>query len=758
MLSRRTPSRVPHPCRKVAIVLAFNPPWIEGEKIPDEHIRSIFQQPPGVPISFYRSSLLVGSRGVGKTTLFRYQKEIHDGIAIHISLNTEFASLTKQTGFGPLAFDIPADIEPLIIGKATSLLAVSLAERLLKKGMTIPREPLLDCLPVKLRPNSQAIDTDNIGEVKRQVSRAVAERFDGISETQALPYFVSALGEACQRIRGPLLLLLDRADMVIAASLVPVIQLLDQSSQFVALVAMRPGPVGQAVANLNSVPGDHYSVVHLGMHPRSEGWSEFVEGAVRAQIGEPFSLIPKAVRTGVISISRDSLRTALELFSRYLSAGNESPEEELNAALEDLKENQLAAAQKTLQKYHPNFRRMIVELRNETIGQYGSIDRPVVISIRKRPKNDLFESGGRASRFIDEALRSGAFCIPEGTRWTPGLRPTEVEIQPILLWQEGDSMWTVSRSQPYELVKGENEMFTSLGGPRNFPSIFIAYRMRIDESKRFRRDIEKAIRSHPDLSQLKITDGHVPAGAQWATSIRSRIKNAKAVIGDVTGMSPEVLFELGFAFGLTKTIIPAISVSSDITKVPRWLGATQLGSFGSSTGIMGLLSSISSHLSDPEFSKPLRPAVPIPSLAVWLRELGWNNHALEQFKAAAIREGLKTEVFGDVDLDETIIRRASSASLLIVSLDGTEGDAFMHFVCGAVAAKPKAGTGSTLSRLILVLEEPTRRRYSYVAESLRRCQDTVRVVQLEDIRAVTEHFGKNYNRWAVTAPKKGRKK
>jgi len=86
-------------------------PWIDGEKIPDERVREIFRQPPGGPETFYRSSLVIGSRGVGKTTLLRYLKSIHEGIAVHISLHAELSSLTKQTGLGPMAFDFSRDLE-----------------------------------------------------------------------------------------------------------------------------------------------------------------------------------------------------------------------------------------------------------------------------------------------------------------------------------------------------------------------------------------------------------------------------------------------------------------------------------------------------------------------------------------------------------------------------------------------------------------------------------------------------------------------
>src|SRR5579864_5126145 len=92
--------------------------WVEGEKIPDDRLTEIYCQPPGVPVAFYRSHLIIGSRGVGKTTLFRYQKLKHEGIAVHLSLATELASLTKQIGLGPLAMDCPPELEPLLIGKA----------------------------------------------------------------------------------------------------------------------------------------------------------------------------------------------------------------------------------------------------------------------------------------------------------------------------------------------------------------------------------------------------------------------------------------------------------------------------------------------------------------------------------------------------------------------------------------------------------------------------------------------------------------
>ena len=731
---------------------SVKPPWIEGEKIPDERIQEIFRQPPDVPLRYFRSALVIGARGAGKTTLFRYLKEVHDGIAIHISLTTEFASLTKQTGYGALAYDIPSVMEPLIIGKANSLLACSIAERLVRKKCAVPHDAFFACIPQDVLSSVTQITNDNVMDIKKAIAQAVPQAFENLAELQPLPEFVTILGEALEERHGELMLLFDRADMVISPSLVPVIQLLDQSSRYVALVAMRPCPVSSSVSSLGSIPGDHYSVVHLGTHPYSREWSEFVEGAVMAQLKQEFSKIPSKVKSTILTISRDSLRTALELSARYLSVQNDSADKELIAALEDLKENQLAAAEQTLQRYHSNFRRMLNDLVKKTKAKHGKINGPLVISVEEAPGDDLFNKATRLNRFVEEGLRCGALSMPTNQRWTPGLHPTEFEIPPLLVWTKGDIVWTGTSIKPITLSMKATELLRSPGGGKKSRVIFVAYRMRIAESKGFRRQLEDLMHSRRDLATTDIIDGQVPAGVKWAEKIRDRIKKSKAVVADVTGMSLEVLFELGFAYGLRKAVIPVISKSSEIFKLPPWLAATQVGTYESREGLLSICSSISTHLSDPEYAQPPKPAQAVPPLAVWLRELEWNKHSLEQFRIAAQKESLKIEVFSELTDDENVIRRAACASLLIANLDGTEFDSLIHFVCGAIVAKPKAGTGGTLPSRVLIIEEPTQKQMSFLADSLSRCQDVVKIVSLDKIRDETLSFGKMYNKWSEKKP------
>jgi len=720
--------------------------WPDGEQIPDDYIRNIFRPPPGAPPAFHRSSLVIGARGAGKTTLFRYHKEeVHSGIALHINLVTVLDSITKETSQGILAFQIAKNLELPIIGKSISLLALNIVDRLFKKGISPPKGPFFDCLPKQFLENSKKFNLKWIDNVKRKVANYSVYLFNELPGISPLSYCISSLGESCLNMGKPLLLLLDRADMVIASSLIPLFDLLDQSSQYIALLAMRPCPAGETIANItNVVAGDHYDVIHLGQNPRSSDWVNFVESAVKAQLPN-YESIPHDIKKLVISISRDSIRTALELFARYPSTNDASARDKLLNAIEDLRDNQILGAQKTLQNYHPDFHRMIREIREEAIRINGKITGPLYLNFDQNTQRSFFESKSKLSRFVQLALRSGSFCMPEGKRWIPGQYLSKVEITPLLCWEKGYDFWVIDSAAPTIITRKENEIFRSSGGPKKATKIFVAYRMDFPESRNFKMNLENKIKEHhnQDLSQLEIIDGGVPAGTNWPIAIRDRIKKSKVVIGDVTGMRSDVIFELGFAYGLNKVIIPVVSEKSHIPILPKWLGATQVGTFGDNAGMSSLLIDIVAQLSDTETLRIPRPPKPVPGLAVWLRCLSWNEHAIKQFESTARKEGLKSEIIMDGLPDGKVLNRAVSATLLVVCFDGTESDTFMHYICGAAASKPKDGSGTLLKR-ILILEEPNCKKGTLIAESLKRCQDFVQIIQLNQVIDGTIKFAQYY--------------
>jgi len=731
--------------------------WVQGENIPDDHIGDIFQLPPGLTLPILRSALITGTKGAGKSTLFRYLKRVHNGVALHISLSTEFGSLTKQTGTGPLApsSQYSPTSEALIGGKAVSLLALSLVHRLSSKGLSPDLEFLRPCVPPQLESLLSNIDDSSLSSVRKELATAPLDVFRGILETRPLPALISGLAEDCERRFGPLLLLLDRADQVLIPSLTPVFELLDQSAQYVALVAMRPTHVGFPMAGVEcaAVAGDHYDVVHIGTHPWSEAWRTFVESCVSAQMevtGQRplFSEVPPERRTLIANFARDSLRTALQLYARFFPTPAFATNRLLDA-LDDLRENHLTAAQTTLQAYHPDFRRMLRALRNEAAGEKTRVEGPLIVSIRERSPDTLFEVPTLLDPLIGAALRSGAFCMPQGHRWSPSLRVREVEIPPLLVWEKADGLPRFESSKPVRITIKENVVLQRPGGPRKPPSIFVAYRVKSTESQKFRAELAAAMHSHPFLSQLKIhiVDGRVAAGGYWADEIRKRIRQARLVVGDVNGVKPDVVFELGFAYGLGKPIVPAVPEGTAPSELPSWLTAIQLGHYGTSKGIRELVSDVVSHLAEPQAPRVPRPPQPNPAVIVWLGQYGWNHHTIEQFEAAVRSQGLRPEILSPRPTDEGLIRRAASATLLVAALDGTETDAFMHFVSGAVVAVPKAGYG-TLPRRILVVVEPSQDPSDLVADSLRRCHATARVLQPSEVRTEVNSFLQHYQEWS----------
>lgn len=731
--------------------------WIDGEKIPDEKIQDVFRPSPSVPTSFHRSALIIGSKGAGKTTLFRYLKSTHGGLAIHISLATEFGSIAKQSAFGPLSIQYPSEIEQLIVGKATSLLAVSVLTRMTKKNIAFDREAALGCFPSTLISLPTTIDLNWCLNAKDLLAKSSLESFRDVFQTKPLFNLVTSFGDLCRKQYGGLLVLLDRADMIATPALVPTFDLLDQSGSFVALVATRPGHGNSAIMRLcdSAVPGDHYDVFHLGLFPRSTEWEAFVYDAVMAQLGDlKLKKIDSDIISLVLLISRDSTRTALELFARAIAIPPRKASAKFIQAIEDLRDSHLAAVQRTLRPYHPDFRALLNDIRNELIRSTQSVRYPVLLTIPNKSPEDFFESNHGLSLFSEAALRSGALCMPEAERWVPGCAPTTFEVPPLFLYRKEDGLLVKKNEKPTLVERKEADLLRTPHRPAQEPTIFIAYRIKSKESRLFRDNIAQMVSNHPTLSAWKCVDGHVPVGANWPEAIRNRIKKSKLVVGDVTGMRPDVLFELGFAFGLRRHLIPVVNKAEDRAKLPHWIGFVQIGTYDDIAGLRAIVSSVESHILDPEFSGTSKSPPPTPGLAVWLRVLNWNQGFSDQFKTLAEREGLLVEVYADTDPIDRIIERGASASLLCVNLDGTESDSLIHYVCGAVISKPSAGYGSKmLKRTILVVESTPSNPPRFAADSLSRCEDTVRVIGLNQLADKIKDFGRQYLKWLGTGGK-----
>jgi nucleoside 2-deoxyribosyltransferase len=441
---------------------------------------------------------------------------------------------------------------------------------------------------------------------------------------------------------------------------------------------------------------------------------------------------------------------ALEAVARLASSTQENIDEELTNALVDLKELYSVAVQTTMRPFHEDFRAAMSSLRKSVIEKVGWVRGPVTVNILAESEPLLFPELTSLSLFIEAALRSAALCMPEGSIWLPGDCPTLLEAPPLLMWEPGDPLWSYSNAERLEPFKLREQDFRKVrGGPPPAPSVFIAHRMESSESKAFRLALEQELAVHPRLATVKVKDGKMPIGTEdWAKEIRYRISSSNLVVGDCTGMRPEVVFELGFAYGLGIPVLPVVATGTR-SELPYWLRRKQVGEFQSERDLGDLVASIEAHLADPSLKSKRGNPPPVPGLAVWIRSSDWTNQAIKQFQTLAQREGLTTEIYSDQDSHVKILERATLASFLVVTVDGTDWDAFAHYVCGAVVARPEAGYGAKrISRKVLVVEPPTAKDKEYTAEGLSRCEDTVMVTKPSSVREETRIFLDRFRQWS----------
>jgi len=606
------------------------------------------------------------------------------------------------------------------------------------------------CLPEKSRRNIQQLDARCINEARDSVNRAALGDFEMIGAANPLISFVSEAGECNRRVHGPLLLLFDRADVVPPPSLPPVFRLLDQAGSHIVLLATRPGIGGEPLARISQevVPGDHYDILSLGLYPRAPDWTNFVQLALEAQFGSQLAIVPEEIRNCIMVYARDSTKVAVDLMSHCLADSANRSVTGFIKLLQEFREDYLTAAQATLRTYVDNFGQSIRRIYNRMQKEHKPVTPGVLVTFRQRVQPPLFQILTTFDLFVDAALRSWALCMPDGQRWIPGSRPAQVEIPPLFMWPKDDKPWT-SYCPPTSISISVGDL-TGHGGPPSPPTIFIAYRMTFERSQQFRQDLEARMRSHPMLSNATFFDGNVPYGAKWPLTIRERISKAHVMVADVQGMRPDILFEIGFAYGLGKALILAFEGHPNAGDIPVWLKGRQIGHYGDGGGLDGIVAGVVTHLSDPEFNRPTRPPQPVPSLVVWLRVLDWNKLFLDQLKTAANREGLDPEVYTDDQLtSENIIRRAASASLLVLSLDGTSMDDLTHYVAGAIVSKPLAGRGSaSLPRRVIVLETKPR---TFAALSLQKCEDdkdTVDLVNPTQALSAAKRFFDAHKKWS----------
>ena len=267
------------------------------------------------------------------------------------------------------------------------------------------------------------------------------------------------------------------------------------------------------------------------------------------------------------------------------------------------------------------------------------------------------------------------------------------------------------------------------------PTVFMAFQMQAENSVAFRDDLRDRLRHA--VPPITLTYGDVDVG-EWPPIIRQQIVDSQMVVGDITDLRSDVLFELGFAKGYGKKILPVVATRQARDRIPHWLDHLQWQVYESEPDRAQICAVITNQLKTHRTFP--QAAVSADKLAaVWLRELDWTKDACQACDGLAIQSGLSFECVAEPEHRDDVAALVSQASLLIVSLDHKLVDALMHYLCGMVVARPSFA-GANAQRAVIVVCKSMDAVPDLVAPSLRHCSPLVTCMTPDKLPAAVRQF------------------
>lgn len=296
------------------------------------------------------------------------------------------------------------------------------------------------------------------------------------------------------------------------------------------------------------------------------------------------------------------------------------------------------------------------------------------------------------------------------------------------------------------------------GGPRQkfkVVNIFVAYRFHSTESINFREELESRLLKTDSLSDVRVIDGRqILLGNNWSSQIRKAIEQSRVVVAELTALSPEVLFECGYAYGLGRPILPVVENSTWDSRLPRWLTTFQMGNFSSESGWKEIVDSIDQIVNK---TGPREKTVGLPEAdpgyAVWLPGTSLFEVGKDSLVTVTNRFDMNSphttfEVSDLFESSELVIEEVAKSSLLIASVGGISADTFVHFACGIVVSKPKTGVSNRkiMRRVILVVSKQMDKD-KILSDSARRASHVVQIVNKGQLNDALIRYGEIYRRW-----------
>ena len=419
------------------LTMLENHPALDAERTGSKELLNRFCLPPEFDYSSYRSVLLVGGRGCGKTMLLRWLRHKLSGLAVYGDLRKIARPVSMDTGLGGLAWKgISPNNELAAAAKTITCLALWFAKECGKRTIPIPKKTLRMTLPRVLRNSSMSLN-----DLYEEFCYTGLEYFTRGPTIEALLDLFHEVH--IERPDDGLVLLLDRAEDVPYPSLTVLLSLLDQSHKFRTILACRPGLINMKSASSDlSIAGDHYDVIHLGSAPYSTGWQQFQNEALTSWLPKTMAIIPSEYRFLIANLTRDCFRSALKIAHSSTNKDDQFCEKSLVNATKNIQDNLLGAFQGHVRDYNSDVRRLLREIRRDLNDKFKL---PLLIRNEEARQPLLFQYPlpfgelTRNEQFVYLALRSGFFTTKHGIQWHPNETYDEFELNPIMIWQKGDT-------------------------------------------------------------------------------------------------------------------------------------------------------------------------------------------------------------------------------------------------------------------------------------------------------------------------------
>lgn len=417
----------------------------DADKMSAAQLTATHVPQPEVPMRFARSTMIIGSRGCGKTFLLRHRKQTTHSGAIYISLKKTLSPVAKDTGLGGKALTYAPPLARQVRSKAAAIIAATALELCAKEnGGSL--DTSLDVMTAILPPDlhtKEPVTSESSRKLRHHISGLELEDWSGVDDGSLFHEVLEEIGASYPH---QFALFFDRAEDVPLPAMPLLIGLLDQSFPHLTVIAARPyiSRLLSADVQPTLMAGDHYDLLHLGSSPYEDDWQEFMRAAVHTFLDANEIDRPENVSLDwVARLMRDCAREAMSIAQMALATSSPTQLELRQAKLADWRSQRLARTRAALYPAAPNFEAFVRRIQKQC-GKALANDpqAEVLVSFaEEEPQLSLLGPIEHKRGLLLDAMQADAVHYPPAASWRPYELPTTMELAPLLAWNGENLRW-----------------------------------------------------------------------------------------------------------------------------------------------------------------------------------------------------------------------------------------------------------------------------------------------------------------------------